>query len=121
MAVPNSAVKVGVYFSFNEQGKKFLLQQLMPFYKPEVPIVSPEARAEVDEAANQALLQAMIETELIPWGDTVYNESNTNPFECESEEVCHANRLLVSYILFFWAKNHKINLNVGLCESLSSS
>lgn len=73
---------VGVYFSGNEAGQQYITQQLGPFYQSDV--------VRFDDAAS---LDSVITPELVAWGNTQYNASNTeNPFTCTEANECYINR-----------------------------
>ena len=87
--LPNYAVKVGIYFSGNAAGQKYLIEQVLPFYKEIVPILR--------DGTNEAKLHALITPDLVAWGGTQYNPANTdNPFTCAGANECYINRIFVS-------------------------
>lgn len=92
--LPNFAVKVGIYFSGNEASKKLFNEQILPFYKEIVPVLRREGTSE-------SKLHSLISPEIVAWGNTKYDASNTeNPFTCEGEKECYINRFFVSHSIF---------------------
>ena len=86
--LPSLAVKVGIYFSANDAGQKYLINQVLPFYKEIVPnlklfkkdLKSNATKLKIHDhneepnPINEAKLHAMISPNLVAWGQTVYHQ-----------------------------------------------
>lgn len=92
--MPSKAVKVGVYFSFNDKGKSVLKNQLLSFYPDTVPVLFDDDDNSESDAINSLRIRSLIDADLVPWGETVYNEKDST-VSCATEDECKANRYLV--------------------------
>lgn len=86
--LPTGASMVGVYYTANQAGRDFFIEQMLPLYRE---IVSVEKLADVESTG--AKLHTILTPTLVPYGSMMF-DNETNEFHCETKEECFINRVL---------------------------
>lgn len=96
--MPSFAINVGIYITANEDARKFMIEQVLPFYKEIVPVLRNSLTYNNGGGGggpNEAKLHALIKPTLVAWGDTKYDSSaKKDPFTCSGANECYINRFL---------------------------